>query len=72
MMILTCIKQHLSNIWSTTFMKKLSNSDAEFKKNVTFIAEPSGEYPERNFADDTQTEKTKKNNNQTWRFRFTK
>ena len=41
-------------------MKKLSNSDAEFKKNVTFIAEPSGEYPERNFADDTQTEKTKK------------
>ena len=27
---------------------------------MTFIAEPSGEYPERNFADDTQTEKTKK------------
>ena len=53
-------------------MKKLSNSDAEFKKNVTFIAEPSGEYPERNFADDTQREKTKKKNNQTWRFRFTK
>ena len=42
-------------------MKKLSNSDAELKKkNVTFIAEPSGEYPERNFADDSQTEKTKK------------
>ena len=31
MMMLICIKQHLSNIW-TQFMRKLSNAEVEFLK----------------------------------------
>ena len=34
-MIITCIKQHLSNIWSSS-MKKLSSIEAELKKSVAY------------------------------------
>ena len=35
MMMLICIKQHLSNIWSS-FHEKLSNTEAELKKSVAY------------------------------------
>ena len=35
MMMLICIKQHLSNIWSSVH-EKLSNTEAELKKNVAY------------------------------------
>ena len=36
MMVLICIKQHLSNIWSSIH-EKLSNTEAELKKSVAYI-----------------------------------
>ena len=35
MMMLICIKQHLSNIWSSIH-KKLSNTETELKKSVAY------------------------------------
>ena len=35
MMMLICIKQHLSHIWGS-FMKTLSNTDAAWKKSVAY------------------------------------
>ena len=35
MMVLACIKQHLSNIWSSIH-KKLSNTEAELKERVAY------------------------------------
>ena len=35
MMMLICIKQHLSNIWSSIH-EKLSNTEAELKKSVAY------------------------------------
>ena len=35
MMMLKCIEQHLSNIWSSTH-EKLSNTDTELKKSVAY------------------------------------
>ena len=32
MMMLLCVKQHLSNIWSSFLQKKISNTEAELKK----------------------------------------
>ena len=34
-MIATCIKQHLSNIWSSIH-EKVDNTEAELKKSVTY------------------------------------
>ena len=34
-MVVICIKQHLSNIWSS-FMRKLSNIEAKLKKGVAY------------------------------------
>ena len=36
MMMLTCIKQHISNIWSSAH-RKISNTEAEFKKKTLLI-----------------------------------
>ena len=30
------IKQHLSNVWSSQFIKKISNTEAELKKSATY------------------------------------
>ena len=38
MMILISIKQHLSNVW-ILFLEKLSNTEAELKKSVTYKKE---------------------------------
>ena len=34
-MMVMCNKQHLSNIWSSTY-EKLSNTEAELKKSVAY------------------------------------
>ena len=34
-MMVICVKQHLSNIWSS-FIKKLSNTETGLKKGVTY------------------------------------
>ena len=36
MMMLTCIKQHISNIWSSAH-RKISNTEAEFKEKTLLI-----------------------------------
>ena len=33
-MMVICIKQHLSNIWSSEFMKTLSNTEAKLKRKL--------------------------------------
>ena len=34
--VFVCIKQHLSNLWSSIY-EKLSNTEAELKKSVAYI-----------------------------------
>ena len=41
-MMVICIKQHLSNIWNQ-FMKKLSNTQAELEKSVAYKRKPVNE-----------------------------